>query len=111
LTLDQETPDDGGYTTAGEESYDDHDITPTGSVKQGNQIPSGYDRHIHVHQQKQPLEAIELIPYRHQVGGHTTLWRFSKRAVCKQLNNRENEFYEKIERYHPQLLKFLPRCV
>ncbi|KAI0846555.1 SAICAR synthase-like protein [Daldinia vernicosa] len=60
---------------------------------------------------KLPLDAIELIPYKHQVGGHTTIWRFSKRAVCKQLNNRENEFYEKIERYHRDLLPFLPRYI
>ncbi|KAK3683897.1 hypothetical protein B0T22DRAFT_469125 [Podospora appendiculata] len=68
---------------------------------------------IHEHQwaPKQPLEAIELIPYKHQVGGHTTLWRFSRRAVCKQLNNRENEFYEKVERYHRDLLAFLPRYI
>ncbi|KAK4142777.1 uncharacterized protein C8A04DRAFT_12962 [Dichotomopilus funicola] len=58
-----------------------------------------------------PLDAIELIPYKHQVGGHTTLWRFSRRAVCKQLNNRENEFYEKIEKYHRDLLAFLPRYI
>ena len=58
---------------------------------------------------QQPLDAIELIPYKHQVGGHTTLWRFSKRAVCKQLNNRENEFYETIETWHRDLLPFLPR--
>jgi inositol-hexakisphosphate kinase len=66
---------------------------------------------IHEHQlsPEQPLDAIELIPYKHQVGGHTTLWRFSRRAVCKQLNNRENEFYEKIEKYHRDLLAFLPR--
>ncbi|EGR44570.1 uncharacterized protein TRIREDRAFT_70076, partial [Trichoderma reesei QM6a] len=51
----------------------------------------------------------ELIPYKHQVGGHNTLWRFSRRAVCKQLSNRENEFYETIERYHRDLLPFLPR--
>lgn len=62
----------------------------------------------HVHQ---PLEAIDLIPYKHQVGGHTTLWRFSRRAVCKQLNNRENEFYEIIETNHRDLLSFLPRYV
>ena len=70
-----------------------------------------YDDHVHGHQHEtpEPLEAIELIPYRHQVGGHTTLWRFSRRAVCKQLNNRENEFYETIERYHRDLLPFLPR--
>lgn len=104
---------EGGYSTAGEESSiaDDQELTPTGSVKQD--VASGYAQHLHDHQQtpRQPLEAIELIPYRHQVGGHTTMWRFSKRAVCKQLNNRENEFYEKVEHYHPQLLKFLPRYV
>ena len=72
-----------------------------------------YEDMVHDHQlgPKVPLEAIELIPYKHQVGGHTTIWRFSKRAVCKQLNNRENEFYEKIERYHRDLLPFLPRSV
>jgi len=72
-----------------------------------------YEDHVHGHQltPKQPLEAIELIPYKHQVGGHTTLWRFSKRAVCKQLNNRENEFYETVEKYHRDLLAFLPRYV
>lgn len=72
-----------------------------------------YEDLLHEHQlePKVPLEAIELIPYKHQVGGHTTIWRFSKRAVCKQLNNRENEFYEKIERYHRDLLPFLPRSV
>jgi inositol-hexakisphosphate kinase len=56
-----------------------------------------------------PLGAVELKPYDHQVGGHTTVYRFSRRAVCKQLNNRENEFYETVERNHPELLEFLPR--
>ncbi|KAM4060752.1 inositol polyphosphate kinase [Hirsutella rhossiliensis] len=72
-----------------------------------------YQDHVHEHQHhaRKPLEAIELIPYKHQVGGHTTLWRFSRRAVCKQLNNRENEFYETIERYHRDLLPFLPRYI
>lgn len=58
-----------------------------------------------------PVGAVELKPYRHQVGGHTTVFRFSRRAVCKQLNNRENEFYERIERRHPDMLMFLPRLV
>lgn len=58
-----------------------------------------------------PLGAVELKPYNHQVGGHTTVFRFSRRAVCKQLSNRENEFYETIERRHPELLRFLPRYV
>ncbi|KAK1238089.1 hypothetical protein MKX08_002668 [Trichoderma sp. CBMAI-0020] len=72
-----------------------------------------YEDHVHDHQHqaRRPLEAIELIPYKHQVGGHNTLWRFSRRAVCKQLSNRENEFYETIERYHRDLLPFLPRYI
>jgi inositol-hexakisphosphate 5-kinase len=72
---------------------------------------SYYEDHVHEHQitPGEHFDAIELIPYKHQVGGHTTLWRFSKRAVCKQLNNRENEFYERIEKGHRDLLPFLPR--
>ncbi|KAK8134258.1 hypothetical protein PG984_006270 [Apiospora sp. TS-2023a] len=74
-----------------------------------------HEDHVPVHDHQiepaAPLEAIELIPYKHQVGGHTTLWRFSKRAVCKQLNNSENKFYENIERFHRDLLPFLPRYI
>lgn len=86
-----------------------HDIP----ARSSRPVSQYYEDIVHEHQlgPKLPLEAIELIPYKHQVGGHTTIWRFSKRAVCKQLNNRENEFYEKIERYHRDLLPFLPRCV
>ncbi|KAJ3529405.1 hypothetical protein NM208_g9776 [Fusarium decemcellulare] len=87
-------------------------VTTDAPLKQP-QIVSQYEDHMHDHQHdpQEPLEAIELIPYKHQVGGHTTLWRFSRRAVCKQLNNRENEFYETIERYHRDLLPFLPRYI
>ncbi|KAF4631148.1 hypothetical protein G7Y89_g6977 [Cudoniella acicularis] len=113
--VENDSHDDGGYTTAGDESglTDDPESTPTGSLKTGLDVSSQYKPRLHDYRQKpkQPLEAIELIPYRHQVGGHTTMWRFSKRAVCKQLNNRENEFYERVERYNPQLLKFLPRYI
>ncbi|TVY41286.1 Inositol hexakisphosphate kinase [Lachnellula subtilissima] len=106
--------DEGGHSTTAEESgVEDLDTTPTGSLKQIHEPYIANQPHIHEHQKSiiQPLETIELIPYRHQVGGHTTMWRFSKRAVCKQLNNRENEFYERIERNHPQLLNFLPRYI
>ena len=70
-----------------------------------------FEDHVHDHQigVREPLEAIALKPYKHQVGGHTTIWRFSRRAVCKKLNNRENEFYEAVERWHRDLLPFLPR--
>jgi hypothetical protein len=114
--FDRDSHDEAAYSTFGEEDVDQTDVsdtTPTGSPKTRRRLSKDYKQHIHDHQQKpkEPLDAIELIPYRHQVGGHTTMWRFSKRAVCKQLNNRENQFYETVERYHPQLLKFLPRYV
>jgi len=106
---------EAGYSTKDEESSftDDIETTPTGRSNGRRYMSKNHKDYLHRHQQlaKAPLEAIELIPYRHQVGGHTTMWRFSKRAVCKQLNNRENEFYERIERYHPKLLKFMPRYV
>lgn len=91
----------------------ENEVAPQDMAKPPQVFSPGYEEHVHNHQlaPEKPLDAIELIPYRHQVGGHTTLWRFSKRAVCKQLNNRENEFYEKIERYHRDLLPFLPRYV
>jgi hypothetical protein len=91
---------------------DDYEVNLPATPNAPRKVTS-YDEHVHDHQhhQRRPLEAIELIPYKHQVGGHTTLWRFSRRAVCKQLNNRENEFYEIIESHHRDLLPFLPRYV
>ena len=56
-------------------------------------------------------QAITLKPYRHQVGGHTSMYRFSRRAICKELNNKENKFYEAVERYHPELLCFMPKYI
>lgn len=94
-------------------SSNEQDMAPQTVSKPSDLASPGYEDHVHDHQlsPEQPLDAIELVPYRHQVGGHTTVWRFSKKAVCKQLNNRENEFYEQIERYHRDLLPFLPRYV
>ncbi|RPB19627.1 SAICAR synthase-like protein [Terfezia boudieri ATCC MYA-4762] len=84
--------------------------------------PHSHKKHSHRHSSRYyhahaptvaqvPLGAVELKPYNHQVGGHTALFRFSRRAVCKSLSNRENEFYEAIETRHPSLLKFLPKYI
>ena len=100
--------DEAAQSMNGEDSSatDDGETTPTATPKarspflrspRGHRVPTA------------PLGAVELKPYNHQVGGHTTVFRFSKRAVCKQLSNRENEFYEVVERRHPKLLRFLPR--
>ncbi|CAI4037907.1 hypothetical protein SMKI_04G2430 [Saccharomyces mikatae IFO 1815] len=55
--------------------------------------------------------AVELKPFTNRVGGHTAIFRFSKRAVCKALVNRENRWYENIELCHKELLQFMPRYI
>ncbi|KAF2085168.1 SAICAR synthase-like protein [Saccharata proteae CBS 121410] len=87
---------------------DELGTTPTQSTYQGLKSPPKKHKR---RRSPAPLGAVELKPFDHQVGGHTTVYRFSRRAVCKQLNNRENEFYETVERNHPELLEFLPRYI
>ncbi|RHZ68066.1 hypothetical protein CDV55_106952 [Aspergillus turcosus] len=101
--------DDSSVSAREEESSltDDADVTPTATPTQRSRFPRPRRKHTST----RPVGAVELKPYRHQVGGHTTVFRFSRRAVCKQLNNRENEFYERIERRHPEMLMFLPRYI
>ncbi|PWZ00916.1 hypothetical protein BCV70DRAFT_230966 [Testicularia cyperi] len=56
-----------------------------------------------------PPAVVQLQPFNNQVGGHNSIFQFSKRAVCKPLVGRENEFYEAVEREHPSLLAFIPQ--
>jgi len=51
--------------------------------------------------------SVRLTPFGNQVGGHTSFFRFSKRAVCKPLVRREHQFYEILEKLHPDLLPFV----
>lgn len=55
--------------------------------------------------------AVELKPFKNKVGGHTAIFKFSERAVCKALVNAENNWYETIEREHKELLQFMPRYI
>ncbi|OLL27069.1 putative inositol polyphosphate kinase, partial [Neolecta irregularis DAH-3] len=57
------------------------------------------------------LASHDISPFESQVGGHTALFRFSRRAVCKPLAKRENEFYEIVEGRHRELLPFIPRYI
>jgi inositol-hexakisphosphate 5-kinase len=100
---DLESGEDIGVTS----QTDDGEITPTATPIVASQPRRGKRASISTG----PKGAVLLEPYNHQVGGHSTIFRFSRRAVCKQLNNRENEFYERIERRHPDMLCFLPRFV
>ncbi|KAH7102975.1 hypothetical protein BKA62DRAFT_698213 [Auriculariales sp. MPI-PUGE-AT-0066] len=52
---------------------------------------------------------IPLKPFRNQVGGHSAIYKLTKRAVCKPLVSRENLFYESVERDAPPLLGYIPR--
>lgn len=104
---------DSGASSASESEYsnltDDEETTPraTPSAAKGAFLRS---RHRKGRRPRTaPLQAVELKPFRHQVGGHSTIFRFSRKAVCKQLSNKENEFYEIVEQAHPELLRFLPK--
>ncbi|KAG8883657.1 hypothetical protein FRB97_006146 [Tulasnella sp. 331] len=55
------------------------------------------------------LPPVPLEPFRNQVGGHSAIYKFTKRAVCKPLVSRENLFYESVEREAPPLLGYIPR--
>jgi len=93
---DSSTTDDLSATPTAKTRFDEAKHSKTKRMEQPDRPPA-------------PIGAVELKPYNHQVGGHSTVYRFSRRAVCKQLNNRENEFYETVERRHAELLDFLPR--
>lgn len=53
--------------------------------------------------------SLPLLPFHNQVGGHASFFRFSRRAICKPVSRKEQEFYEHLEAHHPQLLPFTPQ--
>lgn len=66
--------------------------------------------HHHVQDSSEPPpRVVQLQPFHHQVGGHSHIFQFSRRAVCKPLTSRENQFYEALERDHPDMLAFVPQ--
>ncbi|KAJ3212616.1 Inositol hexakisphosphate kinase 1 [Entophlyctis luteolus] len=48
--------------------------------------------------------SLPLAPFNNQVGGHAHFLRFSDKALCKQLDPRERDFYERVD---PDLKKFM----
>lgn len=67
-------------------------------------------QHHHVQDSNEPPPSVvQLQPFHHQVGGHSHIFQFSRRAVCKPLTSRENQFYEALERDHPDMLAFVPQ--
>ncbi|KAF9362086.1 Inositol hexakisphosphate kinase 1 [Mortierella sp. AD094] len=52
--------------------------------------------------------ALPLVPFTNQVGGHTSILRFSNKAICKPVSENEQVFYEYLEAHHPEVLPFIP---
>lgn len=79
-------------------------------VADGGATSSRRRHHHHVQTTTEPPPSVvQLQPFGNQVGGHSHIFQFSRRAVCKPLVSRENQFYEAIEREYPALLGFLPQ--
>lgn len=92
---------------SGDDTVDDDD-SPFPSP-----FPSSHEFHdLDSNLETSPLSLtphIPLRPFRNQVGGHSSIYKFTKRAVCKPLVSHENLFYEAVEREAPPLLAYIPR--
>ncbi|KAI9278094.1 hypothetical protein BY458DRAFT_503840 [Sporodiniella umbellata] len=55
--------------------------------------------------------SLPLLPFQNQVGGHTSFFRFSKRAICKSVTQSEQSFYEHIDTGHHELLPFTSQYI
>ncbi|KAI8351477.1 hypothetical protein EDC96DRAFT_291173 [Choanephora cucurbitarum] len=55
--------------------------------------------------------SLPLLPFKNQVGGHASFFRFSKKAICKPVSAKEQEFYEDIDTHHHELLPFTSQYI
>ncbi|KAK9374822.1 uncharacterized protein V1513DRAFT_399656 [Lipomyces chichibuensis] len=95
-----------------EKNGDNDDVaSATYIVHQQHRVNDDSDDEQLSEEDEKPPIAIELLPYKHQVGGHHALFRFSHKAVCKALAKRENLWYEAVEQNHSDLLKFMPKYI
>ncbi|KAI8059794.1 hypothetical protein BDF21DRAFT_370007 [Thamnidium elegans] len=67
---------------------------------------SGDEHKSHYFDPTKITTSLPLLPFNNQVGGHASFFRFSKRAICKPVSAREQEFYEDIDEHHHELLPF-----
>ncbi|KAI9507704.1 SAICAR synthase-like protein [Russula earlei] len=86
---------------------EDHGMSRHSHIAQDVALYDQY--HTQLNPSEEVLPHIPLRPFRNQVGGHNSIYKFTKRAVCKPLVSRENLFYEAVEREAPPLLDFIPR--
>ncbi|EIW82529.1 SAICAR synthase-like protein [Coniophora puteana RWD-64-598 SS2] len=91
--------------------YDEPEVVENGrddANSETNDLDDDY-LDLAMNHSQENLPHIPLRPFRNQVGGHSAIYKFTKRAVCKPLVSRENQFYEAVEREAPPLLSFIPR--
>jgi hypothetical protein len=67
---------------------------------------SGDEHKDHYFDPTKITTSLPLLPFNNQVGGHASFFRFSKRAICKPVSAREQEFYEDVDAHHHELLPF-----
>ncbi|WWD16277.1 hypothetical protein CI109_100703 [Kwoniella shandongensis] len=90
--------DESGWTTTDTESF-------TSDPEEGGRDWLSDDEEG----EEEDRMTVPLQPFNHAVGGHSSIYKFTRRAVCKPLVSRENLFYEEVERLAPALLAFIPR--
>ncbi|ODN84162.1 hypothetical protein L202_00166 [Cryptococcus amylolentus CBS 6039] len=92
--------DDESWTTTSTESFesdpDARDWMSDGDYEDGER-------------EQEDRMTVPLLPFGHAVGGHSSIYKFTRRAVCKPLVSHENIFYEEVEQLAPALLPFIPR--
>lgn len=95
-------------------SYTNPLTIPSPHFSANSDVRTPHTARLHQHHHVQdstepPPSVVQLQPFNHQVGGHSHIFQFSRRAVCKPLTSRENQFYEALERDHPDMLAFVPQ--
>ncbi|WWC69070.1 uncharacterized protein I206_103006 [Kwoniella pini CBS 10737] len=90
--------DESGWTTTSTESLSEEGNDQDWNTNHGDETDGSEDG-----------LTVPLQPFNHAVGGHSSIYKFTRRAVCKPLVSRENIFYEEVEKLAPALLAFIPR--
>ncbi|WVQ99083.1 hypothetical protein IAU59_006215 [Kwoniella sp. CBS 9459] len=98
---DEGEEEDSGWTTTSTESLSGSGEEANGWSTEDGEEGGG--------QGEDEALTVPLQPFNHAVGGHSSIYKFTRRAVCKPLVSRENLFYEEVERLAPALLAFIPR--
>lgn len=88
------------------EDNEEEEVNTSYESSSENDECSGDEHKSHYFDPTKITTSLPLLPFNNQVGGHASFFRFSKRAICKPVSAREQEFYEDIDAQHHELLPF-----